>query len=259
MHFLYLPAHSGLSANAHPNALRATPPQGQQVQRLEETTGCSVFDIYRLSSNQMPSFMPSRRLIVASQSPRRHELLQMAGFDFEVRTRSIEEDFPADMPPHEVAEYLACAKSDAVQDWRDEDTVVLTADSVVIIDGAIYNKPADADEARDYLRRLSGKPHEVVTGVCLATASQVVAFSDRVTVYIAPITPAEMDYYLAVGHPYDKAGAYGIQEWIGFTKVERIEGAYPTVMGLPIHRVYAELIALGVPLRQPDSFLLTHR
>lgn len=193
--------------------------------------------------------MKTRRLIVASQSPRRHELLQVAGFDFEVRTRSIDEDFPADMPPREVAEFLACAKSEAVQDWRTDEVVVLTADSVVIIDGEIYNKPADAAQAREFLQRLSGKSHEVVTGVCLATADRVVAFSDRVTVHIAPISAAEIDYYLAVGHPYDKAGAYGIQEWIGFTKVERIEGAYPTVMGLPIHRVYSELVTLGVPLR----------
>lgn len=194
--------------------------------------------------------MPNhRRLIVASQSPRRHELLTAAGFDFEVRTRSIDEDFPSDLPPQAVAEYLAIAKSEAVADWRDDDTVVLTADSVVIIDGKIYNKPADAAEARTFLRLLSGRTHQVVTGVCLATATDVVAFSDEVTVHIATIQESEMDYYLTVGNPFDKAGGYGIQEWIGYTKVSRIEGAYPTVMGLPIHLVYAHLVALHVPLR----------
>ncbi|MCB0638267.1 MAG: septum formation protein Maf [Lewinella sp.] len=188
---------------------------------------------------------PEFRIVLASQSPRRRLLLEQAGLPFVVRAQDIPEDFPAEMPVEEVAEYLARKKAAAAMHHleRKED-VILTADSVVILDGEFYGKPADAEESAAMLRRLSGREHTVITGVCLRTATTERAFSDIAKVKFAELTDEEITYYVARYQPFDKAGSYAIQEWIGLCKIERIQGTYANIMGLPVQRVYAELLEL---------------
>jgi septum formation protein len=182
----------------------------------------------------------SRPLILASNSPRRQQLLRDLGFNFVIQVKDTAEDFPPDMPLHEVPEYLATKKAMAFANEL-TNQVILTADTVVIVEGRILNKPVDAHEARQMLRTLSGRRHEVVTGVCLLTKEDMQTFSDRVQVYFSSLSDAEIDYYITHYRPFDKAGAYGAQDWLGLVGIERIEGSYFTVMGLPTHKVYAAL------------------
>ncbi len=179
------------------------------------------------------------KLILASKSPRRSWLLQQAGFTFELRVADVEEDFPADMHVDEVAGYLARKKAQAIPVYPNE--VLLTADSVVILDDVIFGKPTDYDDAVRILRALSGRMHRVITGVCLRTTESEQLLSDESKVYFEPLSDAEIDYYTRTCAPYDKAGAYAIQEWIGLCKIARLEGSYANVMGLPVHRVYEAL------------------
>lgn len=180
-------------------------------------------------------------ILLASQSPRRRQLLEAAGFTVTVRVAAVEEDFPPGMPAEEVAAYLAEKKAEASRSFLNEGAVLLAADSIVVLDGVIFGKPADADEARRILLRLSGRTHEVITGVCLLRAGKKRVFSVSTQVSMAPLDEAEIDYYIRRDRPFDKAGAYAIQEWIGLCKIERIEGNYSNVVGLPVERVYREL------------------
>ena len=180
-------------------------------------------------------------ILLASQSPRRRQLLEAAGFTVTVRVAAVEEDFPPGMPAEEVAAYLAEKKAEAARSFLNEGAVLLAADSIVVLDGVIFGKPADADEARRILLRLSGRTHEVITGVCLLRAGKKRVFSVSTQVSMAPLDEAEIDYYIRRDRPFDKAGAYAIQEWIGLCKIERIEGNYSNVVGLPVERVYREL------------------
>jgi len=182
----------------------------------------------------------ARPLILASNSPRRQQLLRDMGLDFTIRVKDTAEDFPANMPLAEVPEYLARKKALAFAGELQEE-LLLTADTVVIVDDQILNKPGDTAEAFRMLRRLSGRPHEVITGVCLLTRESTNVFSDRVRVVFAELSDAEIDYYITHYRPFDKAGAYGAQDWLGLVGIERIEGSYFTVMGLPTHRVYEAL------------------
>lgn len=180
-------------------------------------------------------------LILASQSPRRHNLLKALGFTFEVRTRPIDEHFPDDMPPHDVAEFLAVQKAEAVTDWLEADTVILTADTTVICENKVYNKPQDREDALRMLREISGRWHEVVTGVCLKSQTKTVRFSAQAEVFIESLTEKELAYYVDTFKPYDKAGSYATQEWIGLAKISQIKGTHATIMGLPTDRVYKAL------------------
>lgn len=182
-----------------------------------------------------------RPLILASSSPRRSQLLQEAGFEFTVHGLNVDESFPADMPVETVAVYLARHKALAGRHLIKNREILIAADSVVIVDGQIFNKPVDQADAFRMIRRLSGRQHTVITGVCLLSAEQERSFSDHTQVFFAELSDAEIDHYIQNYKPYDKAGAYGVQEWIGHCKIERIEGSYTNVMGLPVHRVYAEL------------------
>ncbi len=184
---------------------------------------------------------PSRPIILASKSPRRSQLMREAGFIFSVQAQDADEDFPSDMPAEDVALYLARRKALASASFIRDREIIISADSVVIIDGRIYNKPAGYDEAFRMIRLLSGRQHSVITGVCLLGAEQERAFSDRTEVYFDELSDEEIDYYIRSCRPFDKAGAYGVQEWIGLCKIRRIEGSYANVMGLPVHRVYQEL------------------
>ena len=190
------------------------------------------------------------RLILASNSPRRKQLLAGLDIPFEVKVLDgIDETYPADLPVAQVASFLARLKAEPYREWLDEDTVVLTADTVVISDNRIFGKPADEHEAAAMLRALSGRTHQVTTGVCLTSLKWQHTFDVTSDVTFKPLSQQEIDYYIAYYHPLDKAGAYGIQEWIGYIGVTALHGSYFNVMGLPVQRIYEELKRLNlIPL-----------
>lgn len=181
-----------------------------------------------------------RPLLLASNSPRRRELLQQSGFEFMTEVRATDEDFPATMPPAEVSAFLAQQKAACFLADAGE-RLVLCADTIVVKDGQILNKPADGDEAFAMLRLLSGATHEVHTGVCLLDRGKFINQTDTAQVTFRTLTDHEIRAYIAAQPPFDKAGGYGVQDWIGLTGIERIEGSYYTVMGLPTHLVYGML------------------
>ena len=187
----------------------------------------------------MMQWIKNRNIILASGSPRRAELLTQAGFQFKVRTSEVSEDFPADMEHAQVAEYLAIKKANAQLSliW-DKNEVVITADSVVILGDKLLEKPHDKNEAKEMLSTLSGNQHHVITGVCLLSLEKKQSFSVRSDVYMEVLSAEEMDYYISNYIPFDKAGSYGIQEWIGLTRISRIEGSYTNIMGLPVQALY---------------------
>lgn len=186
-------------------------------------------------------------IILASNSPRRKELL--GGLDLEFRSwviPDIDESYPADLPAEETAEFIAQKKAAPYFtpqhiDGVGDDDIVLTADTVVILDGEVMGKPSDAADACRMLRKLAGKTHHVITGVCLTSKTKQRHFSVRTDVTFAPLTDEQIEYYVTRYKPLDKAGAYGIQEWIGYVGVTRLEGSYFNVMGLPVQRIYDEL------------------
>ncbi|MFN3379645.1 MAG: Maf family protein [Runella zeae] len=179
----------------------------------------------------------SRPLILASNSPRRQQLLRELGIEFTVQVRPTDELFPPDMPASEVAGYLAQHK--AAQFAHDlGEKLILCADTVVVVDNEILNKPANAAEARAMLQKLSGREHQVITGICLLSAEGSQTLSDVAQVVFKTLTENEIDYYIAHYRPFDKAGAYGVQEWVGMIGISRIEGSFYTIMGLPLHKVY---------------------
>ncbi|HMQ50161.1 MAG TPA: Maf family nucleotide pyrophosphatase [Saprospiraceae bacterium] len=184
-----------------------------------------------------------KKIVLASASPRRRDLLEKAGFQFEVRPTDIPEDYPEELPVEEVAEYLAIKKAEAARSSLQQGEIALAADSVVILDGVIYGKPVDYEDAFRIISKLSGRVHDVFTGVCLLSSEKKVSFSSLSKVHIGELSPAEIDYYIQKFQPYDKAGAYAIQEWIGLCKIHKIEGTHTNIMGLPVDRVYAELLA----------------
>ncbi|AXE19135.1 septum formation protein Maf [Runella rosea] len=180
-------------------------------------------------------------LILASNSPRRQQLLRELGFDFTVEVRPTDELFPADMPAAEVAGYLAKHKASQFESNLN-DRLVLCADTIVVVDNMILNKPADAAEAKAMLQQLSGRSHEVITGICLLSSQGYQTVSDVAKVEFKTLTDAEIEYYIQHYRPFDKAGAYGVQEWIGMMGINRIEGSFYTIMGLPLHKVYELLL-----------------
>lgn len=185
---------------------------------------------------------PGYTLILASNSPRRKELLSGIDVDFEIRTLpDIDESYPNDLPHEQIAGYLAKKKASAYLANLREGELLITADTIVLIDDLILGKPADKEDARRMLKLLSGETHRVVTGVCLTSISKQVCFSDTAFITFGELLDSEIDYYLSEYKPMDKAGAYGVQEWIGYVGVEKIEGSYFNVMGLPIFKLYREL------------------
>lgn len=181
-------------------------------------------------------------LILASASPRRRQLLAECGLTFTLAEKfECDETFDSAMPCNQVAEYLSTLKSNAYPKSLEANDILLTADTVVIANNRILGKPADRDEAVTMLTMLSGKSHSVITGVTIRTANHTHSFSVESTVNFRQITAEEIDYYIDTYKPYDKAGAYGIQEWIGYVAIESIEGSFFNVMGLPVQRLYVEL------------------
>ena len=180
------------------------------------------------------------KIILASNSPRRKELLGGLGVDFEVKVlKGVDESYPESLSATDVAEYIAAEKAAAYTVKDDE--LLITADTVVIVGRDILGKPADAADACGMLRELSGKTHQVVTGVCLTTCKEQRRFSVTTDVTFKQLSDAEINYYVDKYKPYDKAGAYGIQEWIGYIGVTALSGSYYNVMGFPVQRVYEEL------------------
>ena len=182
------------------------------------------------------------RWILGSQSPRRKELLATLGHPFEIRTiEGHSEAYPDTLPLEEVPLYLSQLKAEQLLHTLEADELLITADTVVLLDGQILGKPHDLDDARRMLHRLSGRQHEVVSGVSLSTIDWQISFSSHTLVTFAQLTDSEIDHYVAHYQPLDKAGAYGIQEWIGYIGVSHIEGSFYNVMGLPVHRLYRVL------------------
>lgn len=181
-------------------------------------------------------------IILASNSPRRRELLRGLDLAFDVRVLpDIAENFPETIEPKDVAEYISKVKANAYLDTITEKELVLTADTVVIIDREILGKPHDAGQTKAMLHKISGRKHQVVTGVCLTTKERQHSFSVSTDVTFKELSDAEINYYVETYEPFDKAGAYGIQEWIGYVGVTSLEGSYFNVMGLPVQRIWTEL------------------
>lgn len=182
------------------------------------------------------------KVILASNSPRRKELLSGLGIQYEVKVLpDIDESYPEGMEGMEIPRYVACKKAEAYRSVMQPDELLITADTIVWLDGKVMGKPADEKEASLMLHALSGHTHQVITGVCLTDNGFQRSFSTLTDVSFATLTDEEIEYYIRTYHPMDKAGSYGIQEWIGFIGVERISGSYFNVMGLPIQRLYTEL------------------
>lgn len=189
----------------------------------------------------MLEILDKYNIILGSASPRRAELLGELGFKFKVNVKNgIDESFPNDIPLSEVAEYLAKKKSDHYTDLNKND-LLITADTIVLHKGKILGKPKDFDDAKKMLRSLSGDKHKVITGVCLKSNEKIRSFSTTSDVWFKHLTGDEISYYVEKYEPYDKAGAYGIQEWIGHIGVKEISGSFFNVMGLPVQCLYKEI------------------
>lgn len=197
--------------------------------------------------------MKDYKIILASNSPRRKELLAGLDMPFEVKVlKGIDESYPSTLSPYETAQYIALKKADAYRGLLADGILILTADTVVIAPtedeqndkegrGIILGKPKDAEDAKRMLRMLSGKTHHVVTGVCLTTVKEQHQFSVTTEVTFKSLSEEEIEYYVSKYKPFDKAGAYGIQEWIGYIGCTGLKGSYYNVMGLPVQRIYEEL------------------
>lgn len=181
------------------------------------------------------------KLVLGSQSPRRQQLLRDLGYSFTTRVISTNEEFPTAMPANQVAEYLAREKGKAHIASMASDELVITADTTVVLDQQVLNKPGNLIEAKKMLRLLSGRAHQVVSGVCLTTQQQQHSFSDSTTVNFSSLSSDEIDYYVDSYQPLDKAGGYAIQEWIGKAGITRIVGSYYNVVGLPTEKLYQAL------------------
>jgi septum formation protein len=189
----------------------------------------------------MLSHLNNYNIVLASQSPRRQELLHGLNIPFEVQVIDIEESYPSQMVGVDIPMYLAEKKADAFMDKMEENTLLITADTIVWHEGCVFGKPIDKADATRMLKSLSGKTHQVITGVCISTLLRRKIFHVISEVRFSRLSPEEIEYYLQNFNPYDKAGAYGVQEWIGYIGVEYIEGSYFNVMGLPVQRLYSEL------------------
>lgn len=182
------------------------------------------------------------KVILASNSPRRRELLAGLGLKFEVRVLAdIDENYPPTLPATQIAKYIAHKKAEANRAIMAKNEMIITADTIVVVDDMVMGKPADDADAIRMLSTLSGKTHKVITGVCITTLNKQTVFDVTTGVTFKTLTDEEINYYITHFHPTDKAGAYGIQEWIGYIGVTGLEGSYYNVMGLPVQRIYDEL------------------
>ena len=186
--------------------------------------------------------LSSYHVLLASKSPRRRQLLKDLGIDFEVISKDTDENFPQELNPEEVASYLSKKKSDAFSEAEmPENYLLITADTIVVAENTILNKADNYQEARQMLQQLSGKSHWVITGITLRSREKSITFTDRSEVSFKALNLEEIDWYIYNYQPFDKAGAYGIQEWIGYIGITSVKGSFYNVMGLPTHRLYEAL------------------
>ena len=181
------------------------------------------------------------RVILASGSERRRQLLSELGIDFEVVVKPVDESYPDNLRGEQVAEYIAASKAKMFINDIKANELVIAADTIVAVDDKILGKPSDKTDALRMLREISGKTHEVITGVAILTCNKIMTFTDTTKVTFKEMTDGELNYYVEKYSPFDKAGAYGIQEWIGIAACSRIEGSFYNVMGLPVQKVYGKL------------------
>ena len=184
-------------------------------------------------------------IVLGSKSPRRVELLNGLDINFTSRVVETDEIYPSDMNPEDVPEYLAKEKAIAQENQMGSDDLLITADTIVIIDGEILEKPGNRSEAIEMVTKLSGKTHVVVTGVSIRTNDSWVTFSDKTEVTFTKLSNEEVEYYIDKYSPFDKAGSYGVQEWIGYIGIEKMVGSYYNVMGLPVQKLYNQLKAFS--------------
>ncbi|MBL4654716.1 MAG: septum formation protein Maf [Bacteroidia bacterium] len=190
----------------------------------------------------LDSYQP---IILGSKSPRRKELLKQIIPEFEVLASETDESYPENLLPNQIAEFVANKKARAYSQDQIIEKILITADTIVTINHEILGKPKGKQEAIDMLTKLSGKSHDVITGVCLRLSSDIETFHETTKVYFKPLSQKEIEYYIDNFKPYDKAGAYGIQEWIGLTAIEKIEGCYYNVVGLPVSALYRKLMSFN--------------
>lgn len=180
-------------------------------------------------------------IILASKSPRRQHMLKDLGLNFEIQTKETEETYPSDMEVEQIPIYLAEQKALAFKNEIKDNELIITADTIVAKDEEVLGKPSDRQHAEEMLYKLSGRSHRVISGVSLYTKEKMVSFNCITNVFFKSLTEEEINYYLDTYKPFDKAGAYGIQEWIGYIGVERVEGSFYNVVGLPIQQLYKHL------------------
>ena len=184
----------------------------------------------------------NHKILLASQSPRRSQLLRESGFtNVTVRPTDVDESIPPQYKVEKVAAFLAEKKAEFARQWLVDDTIIIAADTTVVLDDTIYNKPENVADAQRILRDLSGKMHRVITGVCMISKKQKRVFSDVAKVYFDDLSDAEIDFYIQHYQPFDKAGAYAVQDWIGHCKIRRIEGSFENIMGLPTNKIFKAL------------------
>jgi septum formation protein len=188
------------------------------------------------------NWFPPYNYILASKSPRRHELLKTLGINFQVKLKEIEEVFPEGLSKEEIPVYLVELKAKQFLEELGSNDMLITADTIVWFNGRVLGKPENCDKAKAMLEMLSNNKHQVISGVCLTTKKKQVSFSAISNVWFKKLSDAEIEYYITNFKPFDKAGAYGIQEWIGATGITRIEGSFYNVMGLPVQRLYEEIL-----------------
>jgi septum formation protein len=188
--------------------------------------------------------LANKNVILASGSPRRQQFLRDLDLDFEIRLKETEEVFPKDLKAHEITNYLAELKANAFSDELTKNDILITSDTIVWLENKALGKPKNAEDAFVMIQEMSGKAHEVITSVCIKTLERSVTFYETTKVFFLNLTDSEIKYYINLYQPFDKAGSYGIQEWIGLVGIEKIEGSYANVVGLPTHRLYYELMNL---------------
>lgn len=181
-------------------------------------------------------------IVLASGSPRRQQFLKDLDANFEVRLKEVEEIYPDTLQAAEITDYLAELKASALEESLSDDEILITSDTIVWHEGKALGKPKDTEDAFNMIKSLSGKTHEVITSVCIKNAGTSETFHDTTKVTFNPLTDEEIRYYLEEYKPYDKAGAYGIQEWIGLVAIAKIEGSYANVVGMPVDKVYQHLL-----------------
>ncbi len=185
--------------------------------------------------------LKDKKIILASKSPRRQELLKGLDIDFEIRTKDLDEIYPDNLAAFKVPEFLSELKADAFLSDLKENEIIITSDTIVIHENKILEKPKSKEEAIGMVGTLANSIHTVITGVCIQSNSQKELFSDHTQVTFVQLTAEEIEYYISKYEPYDKAGSYGVQEWIGYVAIDKLEGSYFNVMGFPLHKVYQAL------------------